>query len=205
MDVYYSQRMQKAIKSSKIDGVDYIQCTLVPSPHIDRVWRAVITGSSGYNELCENLVGARIARYPPSEDWSEAYRKYCETRQKVKQSSQLLKECPTLWPEYTFDQFKLDYESEAEYNRQMHGQIVTYISNLCSNESKDCNLATVERFIGEIIDEFQYSGDDTRVEAPDVNNDVFHPNYKQFLNLPPEEVWELVEDIDFPSSLTYEL
>jgi hypothetical protein len=87
----------------------------------------------------------------------------------------------------------------------MHGQMVSWIATQASNKKKVNTLEDCLEIISGVREEFGYQKEESTVEPPEVNNDVLHPNYKVFQNLSPEEVWELVEDLDFSPNLAEEL
>lgn len=110
-----------------------------------------------------------------------------------------MKELPAVWPSYPSREiFESDQSSQVEYNKEVHGQLVSFIKDSW-DEKEDITIEAASSILAETAEKFGYAREESMISPPDINNDPFHPLLKTYKN--PEETWDMVEGLDFPPSL----
>ena len=138
-------------------------------------------------------MGAKIDRPEPS--WG----KYKLFLKKQKLYTTLMKELPAVWPEYpSREVFDSDQSSYVEYNKEVHGQLISFVKDEWE-EKEEVTVDAASAIFEAAAEKFGFSREETQISVPEINNDLFHPLLNTFKN--PEEVWDMVEGLDFPPTL----
>lgn len=85
----------------------------------------------------------------------------------------------------------------------MFDQITSFLRQ--NVKSIKLSVEDLTKIIVNLKSKFSLVKDQHVVEPPEINNDPFHPNYWGFKDMSPEDVFDLVENIDFSASLVQSL
>lgn len=157
-----------------------------------------------YDELIDKLMNekGKIDRVDPSENYMASFGKYKELKEHMHAYDDLIIPYLTFWPEYQDEtHFIADYDCFISINPVIKGQMISFIKS--EIERKECSaFKSVIQLVQDVKWKFGHTKESNQVTPPDeINNEPFHPNYEDQDDFIPEEMFEMVEALEFPGSL----